>query len=127
MIATLREAGIVRNIKTNVPNMENAILLSSIVVCTDENLSCDLRGEAVVLNLETGTYFGLNPIAAFIWQLVQKPAKVSFVKEELLKEFKVEESQCEADLLSFLKQLHANNLIRIQGMTVTDSRAFGQR
>lgn len=115
MRETLREPAIVRNIKTNVPNMENAILLSSVVVCTDENLSCDMQGEAVVLNLETGTYFGLNPIAAFIWQLIQKPAKVSFVREELLKEFRVDASQCEADLLSFLKQLSANGLVRIQG------------
>lgn len=114
MLQTLRELNTV-DTKSPMPNKDNDVSPSSIVVCTDDNLSCELQREAVVLNLETGTYFGLNPIGAVIWQLIQKPAKVGFVLEELLKEFRVDARQCEADLLSFLKQLRANGLIRIQG------------
>lgn len=115
MLETLREADILGNTKTKVPNMENAILFSSIVVCSDENLSCDLQGESVVLNLQSGVYFGLNPLGARIWELIQRPAKVSEVHQELLKEFEVDASQCEADLLSFLKLLQTHELIRVQG------------
>ena len=115
MLETLSEPAIVRNTKSDISNMGTDILPISIVVCADQNLSCDLQGEAVVLNLESGTYFGLNPLGARIWELVQKPAKVSFVRDELLKEYNVDPSQCEVDLLSFLRQLHAHGLIRIQG------------
>jgi hypothetical protein len=115
MIETLREADIVRNIKTNVPNMENVILLSSVVVSADENLSCDLQGEAVVLNLGTGIYFGLNPLGARIWELIQKPTKVGDVLDELLKEYKVDPSECQADLLAFLSQLRSQDLVKLCG------------
>lgn len=113
MLQTLREPSTADS-KSNMPNTDNDITPFSIVVCTDENLSCDLQGEAVVLNLHTGTYFGLNPMGIRIWELIQKPAKVSFIRDELLKEYEVDAGHCETDLLSFLKQLHANNLIRVQ-------------
>lgn len=117
MLQTLRELNTVHT-KSPMPSRDNDILPSSIVVCSDENLSCELQGEAVVLNLQSGTYFGLNPLGARIWELIQKPAKVSFIRDELLKEFRVDPCQCEADLLSFLKQLQANDLIRVQGPDV---------
>ena len=117
MLQTLREPGTVRS-NSNMPNRDNDITPFSIVVCSDENLSCDLQGEAVLLNLQSGTYFGLNPLGARIWELIQRPVKVSDVHQELLKEYEVDSSQCEADLLTFLKSLQAHRLI-----TVHDSEA----
>lgn len=112
MIETPREADVVRNIKT-VPKMENAILLSSIVVGADDNLSCDLQGEAVVLNLQSGTYFGLNPLGARIWELIKKPTMVSDVLRDLLKEYSVDEDECKTDLLTFLCQLEQQKLLKV--------------
>jgi hypothetical protein len=104
----------IHNIESNTLNMVDDISPSSIVVCTDENLYCDLQGEAVVLNIQSGIYFGLNTLGARIWELIQKPAKVSFVRDELVKEFDIHPANCEADLLVFLKQLQANALIMVQ-------------
>jgi hypothetical protein len=87
-------------------------LLSTTVVCTENNLSCDLQGEAVLLNLQSGIYFGLNPLGARIWELIQKPIKVGDILQELLMEYNVDASQCEADLLSFLKLLESHRLMR---------------
>jgi hypothetical protein len=113
MLETLCD-DIIHTNEPNMPNTDNSILPSSVVVCADENLSCDLQGEAVVLSLQSGTYFGLNPLGARIWELIQKPARVSFVLEELLKEYAVDAIQCEADLLSFLKLLQTHELITVQ-------------
>lgn len=114
MLQTLREPSTADS-KSNMPNTDNDLTPFSIVVCSDENLSCDLQGEAVLLNLQSGTYFGLNPLGARIWELIQEPVKVSNVHHELLKEYEVDASQCEADLLSFLKLLQVNGLIKIHG------------
>ena len=105
---------ILRNPNTG-PNMANSHQLgsSSIVVSAENNLSCDLKGEAVILNLESGTYFGLNPMGARIWELIQKPAKVSNVLCKLLEEYDVDASICEADLVSFLNQLKEQNLLKV--------------
>jgi hypothetical protein len=114
MLEILREPDTVDNTELNTPKMDNDILPSSIVVSSDENLSCDLPKEAVVLNLKSGTYFGLNALGKRIWDLIQKPAKVSDVLQQLLSEYDVNPAKCEAELSSFLKQLHANNLITVQ-------------
>jgi hypothetical protein len=94
-------------------NGHKDISVSSTVVCTNDNLSCELQDEAVLLNLQSGTYFGLNPLGARIWRLIQQPIKVGDVLQELMKEYDVDGVQCEADLLSFLKALQAHSLIKV--------------
>lgn len=110
----LRATDIVASSEPNMSNSESDILLSSMVVSSNENLSCDLQGEAVVLNLKSGTYFGLNPLGTRIWELIREPVKVGDLFQKLLNEYEVDSSQCEAELLSFLQQLQANDLIEVQ-------------
>jgi hypothetical protein len=45
---------------------------NSVVTAADDQISSDLYGEAVILNLKPGTYHGLDPIGAQIWQLIQE-------------------------------------------------------
>jgi hypothetical protein len=92
----------------------NSISSSAVVVCAIDSLACDLQGEAMLLNMQSGTYFGLNRLGARIWNLIQKPVKVSDINNELLKQFKVEASQCESDLLAFLKHLKDQGLIEVR-------------
>jgi hypothetical protein len=113
----IRLASIELKGRSNMPNTENEISLSSVVVCSEENLACDLQGEAVLLNLKSGTYFGLNAMGTRIWELIQKPAKVSDVYQHLLNEYEVDPGECQEELLSFLGQLRTNDLIKVQ---VTD-------
>ncbi len=113
MLQNLRDLKTLQS-RSNMTKADNEISPFSIVVCSEENLSCDLQGEAVLLNLQTGIYFGLNPLGARIWELIKKPVKVREVHQQLLQEYDVDASQCEADLVSFLKLLQAHSLIRVQ-------------
>jgi Coenzyme PQQ synthesis protein D (PqqD) len=72
-----------------------------------------LEEEAVLLNLATGTYYGLDAVGTRIWELVQEQGKVDAVLESLLQEFEVEPARCEQDLLELLNQLYAKGLIGI--------------
>ena len=49
------------------------ITRDTIVVVADEVVSCDLDGEAAILDIKDGIYYGLDPIGAKIWNLIQKP------------------------------------------------------
>jgi len=40
------------------------------IIIPDDVLFRELDGEAVLLNLKTGIYFGLNPVATRMWQLI---------------------------------------------------------
>ena len=43
----------------------------SVVVVTKDQVSADLSGEAAILNLKSGIYYGLDNVGARIWTLVQ--------------------------------------------------------
>jgi hypothetical protein len=41
------------------------------IVASRDQVSCDLSGEAALLSLKTGVYYGLNPVGARILSLIQ--------------------------------------------------------
>lgn len=83
------------------------------VVAAKEQISSDLAGEAVILNLKSGTYYGLNTVGASIWNLIQQPRTISEIKDELLSKYEVGEEQCDRELLAILQQLEAQGLIEV--------------
>ncbi len=85
----------------------------SVISVTKEAVHCDLEDEVVILGLKDGVYYGLNPVGAFIWNLIQKPIAVKEIKEAILNEYDVEEDVCEKDLLELLGNLQDKNLIDI--------------
>ncbi len=85
----------------------------SSVVATSEQASSELGGEAVILNLKSGLYYGLNPVGASIWNLLQQPRTVSEIRDAILAEYSIEPQQCESDLLELLQQLEAQGLISV--------------
>lgn len=54
-------------------SLDGKVLESSVVVAVGEQISSNLGGEAVILNLKTGVYHGLNQVGTQIWNLIQQP------------------------------------------------------
>jgi hypothetical protein len=74
----------------------------------------DLADEAVLLDLESGVYYGLDPVGARIWQLVQAPTTVGAVREAIVAEFDVAPERCERDLLALLRDLARAGLLDVR-------------
>lgn len=74
----------------------------------------DLEGEAVLLNLNTGVYFGLDPVGTQIWHLIQADRSLREIRDALLDEYEVTKSQCEDDLLGFVGLLQEKELIEVR-------------
>ena len=72
-----------------------------------------LDDEVVILHLERSTYFGANEVGARIWQLVQQPSTAAAICEQLVAEFEVEASRCQADVLDFLQRLLDEQLLEV--------------
>ncbi len=85
----------------------------STVGVTKDQVSADLSGEAAILNLKTSTYFGLNPVGASIWRLIQEPKKVTEIRDAIVEEYDVEPDRCEHDILELLQELSKHGLIEI--------------
>jgi hypothetical protein len=72
----------------------------------------DLDGEAVVLDLVTGRYFGLDDVGTRMWQLIEQHGTLPEVLDILEQEFEVPVERVEADLKEFLGLLVSKGLVR---------------
>lgn len=88
--------------------------LSSRVVAGRAQLSCDLGGEAAILHLTSGVYYGLDPVGARIWSLLEQPIEVRALRDRLLAEYDVAPDRLERDLLALLARLAAAALIEVR-------------
>jgi hypothetical protein len=73
----------------------------------------ELDDEGILLNVETGIYFGLDVIGTQIWKLLADGADEGAVYGQLLAEYEVEPDELRQDLSSFLGTLAYKDLIRI--------------
>jgi len=83
------------------------------IVASQDQVSCDLAGEAAILNLTSGVYYGLNPIGARIWNLIQEPKTLNEINETILREYDVDSGRCEADVRALVNHLAEQGLIEI--------------
>lgn len=86
----------------------------SIVCISNDAISSRLADEVVILNLRSGVYHGLEAVGSRVWELIEKPAEVSAVRDALLDEYDVEPQRCEQDLLALLEELKANGLLEVR-------------
>ena len=97
--------------------MKSEVLKSSKIVVAKDNVWCDVGGEAVVLNVQSGIYYGLNSVGARVWNLIQRPTTVNTLLENLLEAYEVAPERCEGDLICLLQDLVAKNLIMVNSIT----------
>jgi hypothetical protein len=98
----------------SIDHPHRAITNMSIVSVLPDQVSSQLGDEAVILNVKTGTYFGLNEVGTRIWSLIQEPVPVEKVIQTLLDEYEVDPKQCEEDILNLIDDLSNAALIEVK-------------
>jgi hypothetical protein len=73
----------------------------------------ELAGEAVLLELNSGQYYGLNEIGTRIWLLLQQHSRIDSVYCSLLKEYAVPADRLRDDLLLFVDRLAGKGLVNL--------------
>jgi hypothetical protein len=86
---------------------------STVAVCQNQ-VYADLDGEAVILNLDTGIYHGLNETGCTIWHLIQSPRTVSEICAALLAEYDVTEERCLREVLTVLGQMAEAGIVELR-------------
>ena len=87
---------------------------SARVVAARDQVSCELEGEAVILSLGTGVYYGLNPVGATVWKLLEQPRTVAELRDAIVAEYRVDAATAQADLLELLGDMLARGLVERQ-------------
>jgi hypothetical protein len=88
--------------------------LDSAIRVHDEVVFRELDGEAVILNLETGVYFGLNRVGTRIWQLIEEHGELRRVLGAMQAEYNAASDVLERDLLRLTGELVDIGLCRVQ-------------
>jgi len=89
------------------------ISLMTQVAVPDRILFRDLAGEAVLLELDSGRYFGLNEMGTRIWHLLQSEALLEAVYRSLLDEYEVQPDLLRDDLVRFIGLLAGKGLLEV--------------
>ncbi len=98
--------------------MREDLSLTSSVRILDGVLSRDLQGELVILDLNTGVYFGLDQVGTKIWHLLLEHGSLQKVLDSLVEEYEVTESGCAHDLLDFVAKMLEKGLIEVSNRAV---------
>ena len=91
--------------------------LDTIIQAGPDQVSCDLEGEAAILNLQTGVYYSLDPVGAAVWKLIEQPRPVSEVLQAMVARYEVTAERCQSDLFHLFEKLAAEGLIQTQPQT----------
>jgi hypothetical protein len=97
--------------------MSQTISDRSVVVAAKDQVSCDLAGEAAILNIKSGVYYGLDPVGARIWNLMREPRAVAEIQNAITDEYDVEPERAGRDLVGLLEKLLAEGLIEVKDST----------
>ena len=73
----------------------------------------ELDGEAVILELESGKYFGLDEVGTRFWKVVLDHPSLEQGLHALRAEYEVSEAQLERDLVEFVETLVARGLMHV--------------
>jgi Coenzyme PQQ synthesis protein D (PqqD) len=76
----------------------------------------ELDGEAVVLDLDSGMYYGLNAVGTWIWNRASASGGLPFAAlvAELVEEFDVVPPVAERDASAFIEALRTSRLVHVR-------------
>jgi Coenzyme PQQ synthesis protein D (PqqD) len=73
----------------------------------------EVGGEAVILNIESEQYFGLDEVGTRMWEVLVTADSISTALETLLEEYDVDAEQLKQDLFEFINKLVSEKLLQI--------------
>lgn len=75
-----------------------------------EVLSQVVANEAVLLDMRTEKYFGLNPVGLRVWEMLQETSDLRAIRDRLLSEYHVAAEDLDRDLEALFDHLVAAGL-----------------
>jgi len=78
-----------------------------------EIIQSKIGEEVVMLDMESGFYFGLNSVASIIWGMMEMGISFEDLCDQLIEQFDVERALCESDTQELIDQLLEKKIIRV--------------
>ncbi len=78
---------------------------NQILYRNSEILVNDIDGETVMMSIENGTYYGMNPTGNYIWNLLQEEKSIEDLLVKLANTYNLSEDQCQNEVLPFIQTM----------------------
>jgi hypothetical protein len=90
------------------------VSLDTSIAVPDDVIFRELDGEAIILNLATGIYFGLDEVGTRVWALATGSGTLRHAVDVMLDEFDVDRHALERDVLELATGLLDKGLIQVK-------------
>ena len=87
---------------------------ASVVVAARDQVSAEVEGEVVILNLADEVYYGLDEVGARVWSLLAEPRTVAELRDSIVADFEVDAATAERDLLDLLREMAERRLVEVR-------------
>lgn len=77
-------------------------------------ISSQIDGEAVMMSLENGEYYGLNETGSYIWDALEQETTIDELVTGLTAQYDVDETTCRDEVTRLIEELNTKGLIEIQ-------------
>lgn len=94
--------------------MATPLTAATRVVVSRDQVSTNLSGEEVILAVSAGVYYGLNPVGARLWAMVQEPRALADVADAIASEYAIDRAQVLSDVLILAAELLDAGLIEVR-------------
>ena len=100
-------------LKMNNQQLLEPTTMPKTVRANSEVIFAELGDEISLLNVSTGIYFTLNAVGSSVWHQIQQTRTMDQIKDQVLKEYDVDEDRCQRDLVRLIEDLRRNGLIQV--------------
>jgi hypothetical protein len=70
-----------------------------------------LDNELVMMDIQKGKYFSLNPVATYIWDLLEKPLSLEALCNLVMEEYEVGADQCRTEVQEHLNEMEQLGMV----------------
>jgi hypothetical protein len=83
------------------------------VVQARHHVWSDLQEEVAILQLDKGIYYGLNPVGARVWRLLQEERTPEELQRIIASEYEVQTDVVRRDIDALIRRLRREGLVEI--------------
>ena len=96
--------------------------LSNYIAPNEQHVAAKVMdGEAILINLGTGTYYSIASTGGFIWSLIEKKLPLSEIVRSVVTNYDIDREQAELDVLRLCGELHREGLVLMSPTGNTDT------
>ena len=85
----------------------------SVVARVETLVSSEVDGQVVILNIDSGHFFQLNPMASTIWDLLDTPKDLATIVAQLAVRFEMGGADCRTELADFIDAMQTKGLLTV--------------